>query len=126
LDHEKSESHLALSALKDWIFTWSADGVLTVRTIMEPDKSTKIAAHDPFAGGVHGVAVSPDSKLIYTIGADNIFRFWDWKFSSVGKRNASEASAAAQAMFDDQSTFILDVLVNVKNIVESKVFSYFV
>lgn len=102
--HEKKAGRLVLSASKDWVFTWSVDGNISVRTLMDPENPVMFLAHSPFSGGVYDLVASEDCRMIYSLGSDGLIRVWKWKYTSSGKRNAMEASNAAKSMYEEQAT----------------------
>ena len=110
--HSKKGCRVALSASKDWIFTWSEDGCVSVRTLIEPEKLLRFSAHSPFTGGVLDLCVSDDCRIIYSLGSDSLIRVWEWKYTSSGKRLAAEASNSAQVTHEEQGPVLLEYAKN--------------
>lgn len=100
--HEKKAGKLVLSASKDWLFSWSEDGNISVRTLMDLENRILFPAHSSSTGGVYDVVVSEDCRVIYSLGSDSLIRVWEWKYTSSGKRNALDASNAAKAIYEEQ------------------------
>jgi WD40 repeat protein len=124
-EHEKTASFLCLSASKDWLFTWSADGYITVRTLIEPDKRARALAHDFYSGGVQSIFMSPDCRSISSIGRDGLLRFWEWKYSTSGKRIAYEATSAVQALEKEQASALADYAKNLNNHIATHVYYFY-
>ncbi|KAI8823689.1 uncharacterized protein EV422DRAFT_618503 [Fimicolochytrium jonesii] len=97
-DHEKSVTQLLLHPATSWVTTTSLDGRITVRTLMEPDKSYCLYVHDPFLGGVRGLAATLNCRAIITAGADGILRLWEWKYNAAGRRSATEVGGVVERM----------------------------
>ncbi|KAJ1561938.1 Cilia- and flagella-associated protein 43, partial [Nowakowskiella sp. JEL0078] len=114
LEHEKSSNHVKLSNLRDWVVTWSTDGFITFRTLLEPEKSVKILAHSPNDGGVRDVCLSLDSKGVYSVG-ESILRIWDWHYTTAGKRAAADASNTAEQIISTQNDLINEVVGRIKS-----------
>ncbi|KAJ3194324.1 Cilia- and flagella-associated protein 43 [Irineochytrium annulatum] len=115
VDHEKPGGSLSLSISREWLFTWSPDGFITARTLLEPDKSAKVYAHDPLAGGVQDLAVSRDARFIYTVGSDGLIRVFDWKSNSAATRRALvEAAAVAEANLEAQAPLTQAIVSNME------------
>ncbi|KAI8847634.1 hypothetical protein BC829DRAFT_395910 [Chytridium lagenaria] len=112
-DHEKPGGRVALSITRDWLYTWAPDGFLTARTLLEPDKSVKIFCHDYKHGGVRDIAVSRDSRLIYTVGDDGLLKTFEWRGNTAAVRRAlSEATGNAEASVEAQAPISQAVLGN--------------
>ncbi|ORY39430.1 WD40 repeat-like protein [Rhizoclosmatium globosum] len=96
-DHDKPNSKLLLSISTEWLFTFSPDGYITARNFLEPEKSTKVFAHDSAIGGVQELTVSRDVHKLYSTGYDGIVRVFEWKSHMAAARRALiEAAEAAE------------------------------
>jgi WD40 repeat protein len=106
--HEKKVGRLVLSASKDWVFSWSEDGNISVRTLIDLEKPLIFSAHSFSNGGVYDIVVSEDCRVIYSLGSDSLIRVWEWKYTSSGKRNAIEASNAAKSLYEEQGSVLTE------------------
>ncbi|KAJ3299843.1 Cilia- and flagella-associated protein 43 [Borealophlyctis nickersoniae] len=113
-EHEKPYSHTRLSLSREWLFTHSPDGTITVRTLMEPDKVERVFAHDPFQGGVRDVAATRDCRTVITIGEDKLLRFWNWASSGVtGRRAETEVATIVEGILEAQKEMLEEIAGNV-------------
>ncbi|KAJ3048620.1 Cilia- and flagella-associated protein 43, partial [Rhizophlyctis rosea] len=102
-DHDKPNSHLRLSLSREWLFTSSPDGTITIRTLMEPDKPERaFYAHDPLLGGVTDVVATRDCKVVVTCGKDGVLRFWEWRYTSSGRRAVVELTNIVEGLLEAQ------------------------
>jgi WD40 repeat protein len=98
-DHIKGIPRMVVSNNRESLITFASDGFVTVRTLIEPEKSVKCYSHDINQGGVINAAFSRDIKHLITVGNDGILRRFDWKFNSqASRRSAVEGSDAAEAL----------------------------
>lgn len=102
-DHQKTGGIIKQDKLRDWLYTCGTDGVITIRSLMEPEKTAVVTGHEAVCGGVRDFVFSRDGKLLISTGFDNQLRFWEWKYSTVGKRLANEAIATVDALIGDKS-----------------------
>ncbi|KAJ3099331.1 Cilia- and flagella-associated protein 43 [Phlyctochytrium planicorne] len=113
LDHELPGGKIALSITRDWLYTWGPDGYLTARTLMEPDKSVKVYGHDYKRNGVKDIAISRDSRNVYSIGDDGLLRVFEWRGNTTTiKRALLEASTAAEASIEAQAPITQAIVAN--------------
>ncbi|KAJ3121664.1 Cilia- and flagella-associated protein 43 [Nowakowskiella sp. JEL0407] len=108
LDHEKSSVHVRLSHLRDWAITWAPDGVITLRTLLDPEKMLKIPAHDSRFGGVKDVCLTIDARTIVSIGGDSILKIWEWNYSAAGRRAATDANGNGEQIIAGQEAMIAE------------------
>ncbi|KAI8926587.1 WD40-repeat-containing domain protein [Entophlyctis helioformis] len=118
-DHQRSPAHLAQSNTREWLLTWAPDGIITVRSLLEPERSIKVYAHDPYLGGVQDAVFSRDCRFILTVGGDGLFRRWDWKYSTGGRRVALEAADNAETLADERRAIGDEISSRVAMIVQS-------
>ncbi|TPX62671.1 hypothetical protein PhCBS80983_g00304 [Powellomyces hirtus] len=89
-----------LHTATSWLTTFSSDGTLTFRTLLEPDKVLRVYAHDPFQGGVFDLAATANCRVVVSAGRDGLIRLWEWKYSTVGKRAAQEVGAVVDRLLE--------------------------
>ncbi|KAJ3006630.1 Cilia- and flagella-associated protein 43, partial [Thoreauomyces humboldtii] len=89
-----------LHTATSWVTTFSADGSITFRTLMEPEKVVRVYAHDPFQGGVTGLAATSNCRVILSVGREGLVRLWEWKYSAMGKRAATEVGAVVDRLVE--------------------------
>ncbi|KAI9187956.1 hypothetical protein H9P43_002347 [Blastocladiella emersonii ATCC 22665] len=63
----------------------SADGVVSVRSIRDLDRATRVLAHDGTLGGTRAVACC--AAGIVTVGADRVVRVWRWRVPAASDEN---------------------------------------
>ncbi|KAJ3411976.1 Cilia- and flagella-associated protein 43 [Chytridiales sp. JEL 0842] len=101
-DHEKPLGKVLLSRCREWLYTWAPDGLITARTLLEPEKSAKLYAHDSIQGGVRDLVASRDARYAITAGGDGLLRIFEWKTSSSSARRAMvEATSTAEAVYEE-------------------------
>ena len=88
---------------------------------MEPDKHLRFIAHNPFLGGVKDIFATADCRTIYSVGSDGIIRVWEWKYTNVGKRNASEASNAVRSLLAEQAPVLTEYAKSLADFLSSQV-----
>lgn len=97
-DHIKGAPHLGVSTSGEWLLTWAQDGILTARSLIEPEKTAVIYSHDLSQDGIAHASFTRDCRHIITIGKDGILKRFDWKFAiQAARRAAIEATEAAAA-----------------------------
>ncbi|KAI9330069.1 hypothetical protein BDR26DRAFT_825041 [Obelidium mucronatum] len=112
-DHEKKNSKLVLSISTEWLFSYSPDGTVTARNFLEPEKSTKVFAHDSAVGGIQQLAISRDVHKLYSTGYDGVVRLFEWKSHMAAARRALiEAAEAAEIAFGNKLEAIKNVVVS--------------
>lgn len=91
-EHEGFNATLKSNPNGEWIYTYGKDGLITLRSILEPEKAVKIVAHDGALGGVFSCTFSYNYRYLMSIGYDGLSRRWDWKYNPSGRRAAAELS----------------------------------
>ncbi|KAJ3366938.1 Cilia- and flagella-associated protein 43 [Kappamyces sp. JEL0680] len=109
-DHLGYSARIASNSNGEWVYTYGSDGLITVRSVVQPDSSFKIPAHDGERGGVFGCDFSSDYRLFFSVGHDGLMRRWDWKFTASGRRAAAEMFEAYDAVSTDLSPEALQFL----------------
>ncbi|KAJ3149314.1 Cilia- and flagella-associated protein 43 [Geranomyces michiganensis] len=97
-EHDKQAHGVHLHTATSWLTTTSADGTVSFRTLLEPDKVHRVFAHDPFQGGVTELAATANCRAVVTAGKDGLVRLWDWKYSTAGRRAATEVGAVVDRL----------------------------
>lgn len=100
-DHSKGVPKMIVSTSGEWLLTYGVDGFITVRSLIEPEKFSKVFSHDSAQGGTLHAAFSRDCRYIITIGFDGTMKRFHWKYTSAGKRSAIEATNAAETYAAD-------------------------
>nr|KAJ3422347.1 Cilia- and flagella-associated protein 43 [Polyrhizophydium stewartii] len=108
-DHQRSPALLSPSNTREWLLTWAPDGLITIRSLIEPERSIKLYAHDPHQGGVRDAIFSRDCRFIITAGGDGLLRRWDWRYSTGGRRVALEAAENAENLADERRPVADDI-----------------
>ncbi|TPX48272.1 hypothetical protein SeMB42_g03068 [Synchytrium endobioticum] len=109
-NHEKTENHVALSPSLSWVLTWSADGFVTVRSVLDLDQALVVSMHDAAHGGVIHAQFSRDQRTLYTVGRDGIVRTWEWKYSANGRRAAAETEDELEEFEKMQVDYVATVM----------------
>ncbi|KAJ3176382.1 Cilia- and flagella-associated protein 43 [Geranomyces variabilis] len=97
-EHDKQIRGVYLHTATSWLTTTSADGTLSFRTLLEPDKVLRAFAHDPFHGGVDALVATANCRAVVTAGKDGLLRLWEWKYSPAGRRAATEVGAVVDRL----------------------------
>ncbi|KAJ3171006.1 Cilia- and flagella-associated protein 43 [Geranomyces variabilis] len=97
-EHDKQNRGVYLHTATSWLTTISADGTLSFRTLLEPDKVLRAFAHDPFHGGVSALVATANCRAVVTAGKDGLVRLWEWKYSPAGRRAATEVGAVVDRL----------------------------
>ncbi|KAH6573720.1 hypothetical protein BASA61_002819 [Batrachochytrium salamandrivorans] len=118
-DHQLSPVQILQSNTREWLLTWSPDGLVTIRSLLEPERIIKVYTHDPHQGGVNTAVFSRDCRTIQTIGCDGILRKFEWKYSAGGRRVALEASENAEILADSHRIYSEEISNIVTGFLES-------
>jgi WD40 repeat protein len=102
-DHSKLPIQMSTSLSGEWIRTCGSDGLITIRSVIEPDKGIKFMAHDPLSNGAFGCAFSTDYRYFISVGNDGLCRRWDWKYSVTGRRAAAEVAESIERQIAEQA-----------------------
>ena len=84
--HERPISKIKMGNNVDWIITWANDGIITIRSLSDVEKDTRIFAHDSNNGGVLQVVSCPMGKSLVSLGSDGTIKTFKWQTSAIGKR----------------------------------------
>ena len=95
-DHLGHKANFTVNPNGEWIITAGTDGLITVRSIIEPEKSLKIHGHDAALGGVFSCKFSYNYRNLISMGVDGLIRRWDWKYSQGSKKAAAELADAIE------------------------------
>ncbi|KAJ3135363.1 Cilia- and flagella-associated protein 43 [Physocladia obscura] len=115
-DHQKKGTKLALSLSAEWLFSYSPDGYIVARNFLDPEKCTKVFAHDSILGGVSQLAISRDAHNLFSAGYDSILRIYEWKSTMASTRRALiEAAEAAEIMIGTKMEKIKVIVESLKN-----------
>ncbi|TPX37666.1 hypothetical protein SmJEL517_g00573 [Synchytrium microbalum] len=109
-NHEKTDCRLTLSPTLSWILTWSADGHVTVRSVLDLDQAIVVPVHDPSLGGVVTAQFSRDQRILYTVGRDGLIRLWEWKYTTAGRRAATETESEIEQFEEMQVEYVATVM----------------
>ena len=93
-EYLKGPPSLQLSSNGEWVLIFSADGRLSVRSLIEREAVATINAHSS-QSGVKCVAHSSDMRFIYSLGRDGLVRKFDWKYTPNGRREMVKAQEIA-------------------------------
>ncbi|EGF83145.1 hypothetical protein BATDEDRAFT_34015 [Batrachochytrium dendrobatidis JAM81] len=118
-DHQLSPVQLIQSNTREWLLTWAPDGLITIRSLLEPERSLKIYAHDPYQNGVQTASFSRDCRFILTAGGDGILRKFDWKYNSGGRRVALAASENAETLAEAHQAHSTNITKKVSTLLEN-------
>ncbi len=97
----------------EWLLTWSKDGFFTVRNLMESDHATRILGHDSFQGGIKAATLISAGQSVITLGRDGLVKAWRWKYSTIGKRQATEAVSEFARMISVKEKDIRDLSIKI-------------
>lgn len=70
--------------------------MVTIFSLIEPELALEIQCHGLENGRVVDVKASNNLRHIFTIGTDGYLKRWDWKYSTQGRRAASEYNENAE------------------------------
>ncbi len=74
--------------LREWLISYGADGSVVIRHLLEVEKSVSAKGHDHWAGGVQFFAQNRDSRVLITLGGDEILNIWEWKQTNAAAKKA--------------------------------------
>lgn len=113
--HTKAGGRLCLGNSADWISSWSKDGLLTLRSILNHNDEVCIQAHDPLQLGVRDACVASAGKGVFTLGYDGILKYWDWNFNSNGKRELNQSLVELEQVITVKSKNIKNLTATLAN-----------
>lgn len=89
-DHVGHSATFTANSNGEWIITTGSEGLITVRSIIEPEKSLKIHAHNVALGGTFACIFSYNYRHLLSMGHDGLVRRWDWKYNQSSRKAATE------------------------------------
>jgi hypothetical protein len=89
-DHFNENVKLTSALQGEWILSYGHDGIIALRSMIDPENAVSIQAHSFKSGKIIDCVFTKDLKYIITLGKDGMLRRFDWKYNVTGRRAASE------------------------------------